>query len=399
MLESTYEGETQKTSELPILVMPVKSGSKNKKITAVMDTGSNITLINKDALTEIDYEEGETTNESITTVSDSLHEKLTKVTIFPESKRKGTYFPLQVIAKPDVSVSIPQRNTHPFSYDENLNGEYPRDKTNLSLIISVMDMYKFLAANPEIKGNGIIKWKTIYGNVYSGMLDTQGMYFNLTYSMTNEDLGKMIQQLWENENLPGDLEESEWSEEQTKCYNKLRAQLQWNPKLNKFQCGLLLKDKINLKNNYERASTRLRSFMRKVNSDPEIAEVWNEKFKELLDNDVIVESKDDPLAEGKVYMGFTLVHRPYSTTTKWRLCTDASIKTPTKPIALSLNDNIMDAPNLCNYLRSIELLSRAGHLYFAGDIKKIGERIRPLKSSLQQQAALWQHSGGTIKTM
>ena len=219
----------------------------------------------------------------------------------------------------------------------------------------------------DFLGQGIVRWNTIYGHVYSGMIKERDMYLNLVNTLTDEELNGMIKQLLESETIPGDEIDTDLSEEQIRASQKLQEQLKWNEKTGSYECGLILKDKVILKNNYDVAKKRFDTFMKRVNADPNIAKVWLEKFKELEEYKVIQLVHGDPYQPGRVYMGFSLVHRPYSTTTAWRLCTDASIKAG----KFSLNENILDCPNLCNYLRSVELLSRSGDLYFAGDIKKM----------------------------
>lgn len=125
----------------------------------------------------------------------------------------------------------------------------------------------------------------------------------------------------------------------------------------------------NLPDNYGLAYGRLKSIMRRLESDPVVLQKYNDIIQDQLKKNIIevvnVETEEGPL---KHYLRHHAIITPHKTTTKVRIVSDASAKT--RKDALSLNDCLYRGPILMPDLCGLLIHFWMSPIFMTADVEK-----------------------------
>ena len=312
----------------------------------------------------------------------------------------------------------------------NLNGIYPRKHEFLHMIISQQDLTRFLwegmrvysslhpnkysITNFSKGGEGYVCWDTHWGAIWGGggprlckcekcprtkqkasgesklphsialkqptksleLRDNENISEDLNTRYTTEDLVIVFKRMVELDRLPMRKEDKPYTEEELKAIKKIDEVMFLDPVKKRMHTRLLLKDELNLKNNYFIVHGRMESLYRSFRMHP----VKNAKKKEefiknwkMFQEYNVVKKYDDPVpweddVGRKNYLAMTVVVKLTSLTTPYRTCVCGDTQTST---GLSLNDNILTTPSLHQKIADIEARSRLGKYLLIADIKKL----------------------------
>ena len=316
---------------------------------------------------------------------------------------------------------------------EMLNGIYPRKNEPLHMIISQQDLTRFLwegmrvyslshpnkysITNFSKSGEGYACWDTHWGTIWSGggprnciqatcpgigtkdnnissvtpkavvveeptlptSQETQDDLEDLELheaKYTTEDLVIAFKRMVDLDRLPLRREEKPYTEEELKAIRKIDQVMYLDPIKKRMHTRLLLKDELNIKNNYFIVKNRMESLYRSFKMHPTKNARKKEEYKKnwamFQEYGVLKRYEDDtPWLDDtgpKNYLATTVVVKLNSLTTPYRTCVCGDTQTGT---GLSLNDNILDTPSLHMKIADIEARSRLGKYLLIADIKKL----------------------------
>ena len=166
--------------------------------------------------------------------------------------------------------------------------------------------------------------------------------------------------------------------ENVRASDMINNVLTLDEKEKRFHTKLLIRsEQLNkLINNYQNTLARFNAMERKIKNNPEAKLVVQKEFQKFFDMKVLTEVNDeDPhLGNYKHYLPWKVVEKPDSTSSPYRIVFDAGASTG--QCKLSLNDIILDTPNVLENLASIELNARWRKNIILSDIKKLYLQIK-----------------------
>ena len=180
----------------------------------------------------------------------------------------------------------------------------------------------------------------------------------------------------------------------------LEKTLTYDPKLKIFETDLLIRPGSILENNYFHTLSRFIASEKKALATPAAREIYVTEFRKFITLEVVEEVFDNTphLGDYKHYLPTTIVSKPESTSTPWRVCLDAGATH--KKDSKSLNDCIFDTPPINNNLIAVELNARWRQFLILSDIRKLYLQIRMRPTSRNLLRYLWRdpdEKGGKIK--
>ncbi|XP_031356651.1 uncharacterized protein LOC116180680 [Photinus pyralis] len=156
----------------------------------------------------------------------------------------------------------------------------------------------------------------------------------------------------------------------------------------KWECGLLWKsDSVSLPESRHEAFSRLLANERRMKRDPEFCKMYHAKLQEYVDKKYITElttDEADKVTEKTYFIphfGVFNVNKPG----KLRLVFDAAAKNHGN----SLNDFLLDGPNLIRPLPSVLMNFRRHNYVINGDIEDMFHRVSMRKEDRDAQRFLW----------
>ncbi|XP_043214441.1 uncharacterized protein LOC122377914 [Amphibalanus amphitrite] len=163
----------------------------------------------------------------------------------------------------------------------------------------------------------------------------------------------------------------------------------------KYEIGLPFRDaKPDLPDNRVMAARRLESLRRKFEKDPRYAADYKEQMKKLLDEGYAEEAAPDS-EEGKEERWYIPHHGVYHPTkNKLRVVFDCSASYN----GVSLNDVLMQGPNLTNSLVDVLVRFRQETVAFTGDIESMFLQVMVPESDRNYLSFLWWPEGDTSST-
>ena len=325
----------------------------------------------------------------------------------------------------DHSTAIAQYN--------DLNGIYPRIDEELDILVSQSDLTRFLWVGMEVfsnlhpnkysitnfskGGEGYVRWDTHWGAIWAGggprpckgaahphalkhrpngeskkpnpitvenaskteipHAESQENFQNdINTYYTTEDLVIAFRRMVELDRLPMRKEDKPYTEEELMAIKKIEDVMFLQPDIRRMHTRLLLKESLNLKNNYFIVLGRMESLYRSFRMHPVKNARKKEEFIknwEMFQEYQVVKKYDDPVpweddTGKKNYLAMTVVVKLTSLTTPYRTCVCGDTQTST---GLSLNDNILTTPSLHQKIADIEARSRLGKYLLIADIKKL----------------------------
>ena len=408
-------------------------GSKSKKlINILLDTGSSVNLITENAAERLQLKLEPPRQLKISTVNGMCNGKSSKTELkfVPRNGRRP--FTLTVSTHKDLG-KIPDCELPiiPSFYDPHaavrhydaLNGFFPRESLNLDVIVSQHDLPRFLwegmrvysihhpnrwgISNLPEDGSCYALYDTHWGDVWAGGskysfqcaplvharsvshqqeesedekkesedsgCEVEDVYANYT----TEDLNVTFKRLMELDRLPMMKEDSAYTNEEVMAINKVNQVMHLDPVNKRMRTKLLLKEDVNLQNNYWAVKSRMDQLFKSFKTNPvknavkkqELVKQWKMFSEEM--NSVV--KYDDPYpwlndTGIKNYMPMVVVVKETSLTTPFRACVEGNCKTGT---GLSINDNILVTPSLHIKIADIEARSRLGKFLLIADIKKL----------------------------
>ena len=181
------------------------------------------------------------------------------------------------------------------------------------------------------------------------------------------DLLQNLEFLWSKETLG--VKPHEYKQTDQIAIQKFYDSVKWDEDNGKYSVGLPLNDRIErLKENKEIAYARLFQLIRKFVQNPKFAVKYAMTINEYIEK-FAEEVTDDTETSGPIcYLPHREVIREESSTTKFRIVFDASAKSGRDEV--SLNDCLMQGPNLVQQINACLINFRTGKHAFSADLQQ-----------------------------
>ena len=333
------------------------------------------------------------------------------------------------------SFSDPNIAMNQYEY---LNGIFPRKNEQLHMIVSQQDLTRFLWEGmrvytrfhpntysisnfPEL-GEGYALFDTHWGNIWGGggpklcgcpdkahpenhppptkkgrpqtSLIEEAPYelaskFKITEvdaneepdedqntRYTTEDLVVAFKRMVNLDRLPMHRDEQPYTEEELLAIKKIEEVMHLDPVKKRMHTRLLLKDDVQLQNNYFAVKSRMDQLYKSFKMHPiKNAEKIDNLVKnwEMFQEYKVIQPYPDQVpwlddVGPKNYMAMVVVVKMTSLTTPYRTCVEGNTMTGS---GKTLNDNILVTPSLHMKIADIEARSRLGKYLLIADIKKL----------------------------
>ena len=163
---------------------------------------------------------------------------------------------------------------------------------------------------------------------------------------------------------------------------------------NQFEIGLPLRDSVQMPDNYKQAHQRIEGLRRRFVKDTSYFEEYKNFMTDMLENDYAEEVPKDKI-EGQFGKVWYLTHFGvrHKQKKKLRIVFDCSLKYRGQ----SLNDNLLQGPDLTNSLVGVLLRFREGMFAFSADIKSMFYRVRVPENDTNLVRFLWYPEHGLNK--
>ena len=406
-LVSTAHDSSQAMQQTIFKVVPVKvwvdSTTKAVQTYAFIDEGSSINICSKGLVTKLGLPIRNGKMALVTANAVTIHtEKVDNLTI--QGLFEASAFQLQetlvMDEVVDVSASIPT-NDLAKSYQHLQNLSFPELKEKKVELLLGSDLHQaYLLKDTRIGKPGqptgmhaALGW-TIYGKDHGNqeVHDIPRVVVNFLHEATSvkescEEVLNVMAQDFSDLHLP---QVSCMSVEDKRALNIMKQTVKKVG--NHFSIGLPWKsDNPQLLNNRCMAIRRLQGLKKRFLVDPDLHKRCSEKMQEYIDNGyAIVVSQDVSSPPGSVHY---IPHHCTSLNTKFRVVFDCSAKFQ----GLSLNDHLLQGPDLTNSLIGVLLRFRQRPIALIGDIKAMFSQVLVDERDRNVYRFVWFPSGDVNK--
>ena len=389
--KQSHHGRISKKTYLQILPVTVSNGNVSVKVNALLDPGSDTTLISANLVDQLELQ-GTTQKLSITNVLTKKKVMNSKSVSFVLSSKESEI-------RVDNAWVVDSLNIKRKAYDLPALKQYKHleqipletlDNKEVDLLIGA-DVPEALLHLEFVKGKNPAEpmaVRTLLGwTLFGGRSITNNIQANLISLNT---LDEKLERFW-NEESYGTTPNPEIM--LTREEKRALLLLKNNTRLvgERFEVGLLWReDDIHLLNNRPLAVTRLLSTERRLEKVPEIKKIYHSKIAEYVKlGHVRKLTKSEAAQTSQItnYIPHHFVLEP-NKASKIRIVWDASAKYK----GTSLNDNLLKGPDLLNSLVTVLSKFRRGKVAVMSDVEKMFHQILVPTQDRDSLRFLWRDS-------
>lgn len=390
----------QSTGNILLPTIRVKltdTNGQNIYVKAVLDTGSQASLIKKDLVNKLKLPQIKT-NTKIVGICNNIS-KLDSHTNILLHTGNNMELPISCHIVDTITSKLPQQ------YIDMSNIKLPEGvkladpdfnvPSEIQLLLGA-DFYFKIIQNGQINlENGLVLQNTLFGHVIGGNLSftktqaqsNNNMVTNFVMQDTQENLTEVMNKFWLAEKIP---ERAEVTSEFQKAEEIFQNSVQLIN--NKFHVDMPLKepmDQLNLGDSFSIALQRFYSLENKFKSHPEhfqLYKIFIDQYIEMGHAKIVdignYDVKNDPV----YFLTFHGIHNQHSKTTSFRVVFNGSQKSKT---GVSLNDKMYNGPTVQNELFDILTLFRTYRYTLMCDIAKMFRNVHINDEQKSLQNILW----------
>ena len=376
---------------VPTAMVPVEDDSS--KITmcrAMIDTGSQISLISESAVQRMNLKRHKQTLtiNGIGNVSKTYRSGSVSLRLKPSSGH--SVITVNAYVLPSLTQVLPEREFsiakcfHLRSVDL-ADPEFNKPRKVEMILGSDVAEQIFLDGKFQ-EDNGLHFRNTIFGWTASGVTrDHQSNVVTTSLCITNSF---NLKQFWELEEVP---EAKRYSDEEIACEKHFKETTYIED--NRFHVGMPFKpDSSPLGDTFTQAKRRFLNLEKRLDSNPNLKKGYTEFIHEFIDLNHLEPVPDNEIAKPDHQLNFLphhCVHKEDSTTTKLRVVFDGSAKSSN---GNSFNGSLMVGPTVQQDLFSILIRFRLHKVALSGDIAKMYRQIALDPAAKDFHRLLWRDS-------
>ena len=379
-VESNY-GKSNEHTYLQVIPITVSNGEKSFKVNALLDTGSDTTLIKSSLASKLNLSGKSQTMRisNVLTKKQSFKSKSVNFTISSSSQDFNSAIPIQdawVVDNLNVKMrpyNLPKLKKH-CDHLRDISIVQPL-KGDVEVLIGA-DTPEALLHLDFVKGSSNsdpMAVKTIFGwTLFGGRSSDRSITANF---MSFEKLEASVERFWERESYAttSKLSPALLTKDEKRALSLLEEGT--NLVEGRVEVAMLWKkDEVQLDNNRFLAEKRLLSTEKRLEKFPEIKGIYHSKIEEYITLGHVKKLSDaeaKSLSEKTNYIPHHFVLEP-NKPGKIRIVFDASSKFN----GSSLNDSLLPGPNLLNNLVVVLSRFRRGQVAVISDIEKMNHRIQ-----------------------
>lgn len=380
------------SSSLPVIPIKIRNGNKITTCYALLDTGASCTMIESDLAEEIGLD-GTDFQLNLRVLGNERKKTASKLVTMEVSGqfRHAPFYNLKDV-KTISKLGLRGFSSNPDQMKENYPHLRPMKTAsyrNVSpqVIIGYDNLRLFAARRilEDLKNDdsptayeGLLGWYVCQGN------KAKEFCFAAHQIEENDDLHVQMQSFWTVESFGVMVtNENQRSQEDRKSMQMMEKYTRKTEDARWETCLLWKDEDCSLPQSYGMAKNRLVTMEKKMDRDPEFAELVQSKFEEYIQKGYLAPAQSTATPPAREwYLPWFFAYHPDK---KPRYVLDAASKVNGK----SLNDYLMKGPDLLEPLPSVLMRFRRHQIGIAGDIKEMFHRVLLRKEDRSCQKVLF----------
>ena len=286
---------------------------------------------------------------------------------------------------------------YPQLKDIQLADEYPRGPSTVDVLVGV-DYASLFEKNKKLKiDERLVASESIFGWIIQGVLTDRSPRMKGSQRTTtmltgaaihDQELREGLAVLWSLERTGTD-ENKVLTPEEASATRQFHEKLKFDEEDGRYEVNLPWKpEHPSLKDNYEEAFKRLRSVEQSLARNPERKQMYCEAMERYFIEGHARVVDDDESSDRVRYLPHHAVYRMDKKSTKCRIVFDGSAKTRD---GVSLNDCLLEGPNILPELVHILIRFRCQRVALCGDIQSMFLQIKLSPEEQSCHRFLWRN--------